>query len=57
VSICEFPLGAGVLRLLERSMDVGVIIDHPGVADVVEVTLRVISITPELFSEDDGVVF
>jgi hypothetical protein len=38
-------------------MAVGVIIDHPGVVDVVEVTLRVISITPELFNEDDGVVF
>ena len=48
-SVCEVPLGAGVLRLLAPGVVVGDIIDHRCVAD------GVISATGELFSEDEGV--
>jgi len=37
-SVCIFPLGAGVLRLLVPGVAVGVIIDRRCVADGVEVT-------------------
>jgi hypothetical protein len=37
-SVCEVPLGAGVLRLLVPGMVVGVIIDRRCVADGVTVT-------------------
>jgi len=50
-SVCEVPLGAGVLRLLELGMAVGVILDRRCVAD------GVISATRELFSEDGRVEF
>jgi hypothetical protein len=56
-SVCEVPPGAGVLRLLIRGMAVGVIINRCCVADGVTVTRRVISATPELFSEYEGVEF
>ena len=36
-SVCMVPLGAGVLRLLVRSVAVGVIIDRCCVADWVDV--------------------
>jgi len=55
-SACEVPLGAGVLRLLVPGVAVGVIIDRRCVADGVELACWVISATPELFSEDEGVV-
>jgi hypothetical protein len=38
-SVCMVPLGAGVLRLLEPGVPVGVINDSGCVADRVEVTL------------------
>jgi hypothetical protein len=38
-------------------MAVGIINDHPCVADGVTVTHSVISATPTLFSEDEGVEF
>jgi hypothetical protein len=38
MSVCEVSSGAGVLRLLEPGMAVGVIIDHGGVADGFTVT-------------------
>jgi len=50
-SVCEVPLGAGVLRLLVPSVAVGVIIDRRCLAD------RVISATRELFSAEEGVEF
>jgi len=50
-SVCEVPLGAGVLRLLVSGVAVGVIIDHHCVAD------GLISAMRELFSEDEGVEF
>jgi len=50
-SVCEVPLGAGVLRLLVPGVAVGVIIDHRCVAD------GVIFATRELFSEDVRVEF
>jgi len=50
-SVCEFPLGAGVLRLLVPSVADGVIIDRRCVAD------GVITATRELFSDDEGVEF
>jgi hypothetical protein len=56
-SVCEVPPGAGVLRVLVPGMGVGVIIDRCCVADGVTVTRCVISATPELFSEDQGVEF
>jgi len=37
-SVCEVPIGAGVLQLLVPSVAVGVIIDHHGIVDGVEVT-------------------
>jgi len=37
-SLCMVPLGAGVLRLLVRSVAVGVIIDRCCVADWLDVT-------------------
>jgi hypothetical protein len=37
-SVCEVPLGTGVLRLLVPGKAVGVIIDRRGVADGVAVT-------------------
>jgi hypothetical protein len=37
-SLCEVPLGAGVLRLLVPGMAVGEIINHRWVADGVTVT-------------------
>ena len=48
-SVCEVPLGAGVLRLLVAGMAVAVIIDRRRVAD------SVISARRELFSEDERV--
>jgi hypothetical protein len=56
-SVSEIPPGAGVLRLFPPGMAVGVIIDSRCVADGVTVTDGVISATPELFSEDEGVEF
>jgi len=50
-SVCEVPLGAGVLYLLVSGVAVGVIIDRHCVAD------GLISATRELFSEDEGVEF
>jgi len=50
-SVCEVPLGAGVLWLLVPGVAVGVIIHRRCVAD------GVISATRELFSEDEGVEF
>jgi len=50
-SVCEVPLGAGVLRLLEPGVAVGVILYCRCVAD------GVISATQELFSEDWRVEF
>ena len=50
-SICEVPLGAGVLRLFVPGTAVGVIITCRCVADLV------ISATRELFSEAEGVEF
>jgi len=50
-SVCEVPLGAGVLRLLVPSEAVGGIIDRRCVVD------GVISATRELFSEDERVEF
>jgi len=50
-SVCEVPLGAGVLRLLGPGVAVGVIIDRGSVAD------WVLSATRELFCEDEGVEF
>jgi len=50
-SVCEVPLGAGVLWLLVPGVAVGVIIDRRCVAD------GVISATLESFSEDEGVEF
>ena len=46
-----------MLQLLVPGVAVGVIIDHRGVVDGVEVKLRMISATRELFSEDEGVEF
>jgi len=48
-SVCEVPLGAGVLRLHVPGVAGGVIIDRRCVAD------GVISATREWFSEDEGV--
>jgi hypothetical protein len=45
-SVCEVPLGAGVLRLLVPYMAVGEIIDRCCVADGVTATRWVISATP-----------
>jgi len=56
-SACEVAPGAGVLPLLVPGIAVGVFIDGRCVADGVEVTRRVISATPDLFSEDEGVEF
>jgi len=50
-SVCEVPLGAGVLRLLVPGVAVGEIFDHHCVED------GVISATLELFKEDEGVQF
>ena len=50
-SVCDVPLGAGVLRLLVSGVAVGEIIDRHCVAD------GVISATRELFSDDEGVEF
>jgi len=50
-SVCEVPLGAGVLQLLVPGVGVGVSIDCRCVAD------GVISDTRELFSKDEGVEF
>jgi len=50
-SVWVVPLGAAVLQLLVPGVAFGVIIDPPCVAD------GVISATPELFSEDEGVEF
>jgi len=50
-SVCEVPLGAGVLRLFVPGTAVGVIITCRCVADLV------ISATRELFSEAEGVEF
>jgi len=56
-SVCEVPPGAGVLWLLVPSMAGVVIIDRRCVAKGVEVTHWVISGTPELFREVEGVEF
>jgi len=50
-SVCEVLLGAGVLRLLEPGVVVGVIGHCHSIAD------GVISAMRELFSEDEGVEF
>jgi len=50
-SVCEVPLGDGVLQQLVPGMAVGVIIDRRCVAD------WVISAMRELFSEDEGVKY
>jgi len=50
-SVCQIPLGAGVLRLLVAGVAVAVLIDHHWVAD------GVISATRELFSQDEWVEF
>jgi hypothetical protein len=56
-SVCEVPPGAGVLRLLVPGMAVGIFIARRRVAEGVTVMRWVISATPELFSEDEGVQF
>jgi len=53
----EVPPGAGVLWLLVPGVAVGVFVDRRCVADGVEVTRWLISVTRELFSEDEGVEF
>jgi hypothetical protein len=53
----EVPPGAGELRLPVPGVAVAVIIDRRCVADGEEVTHRLISVTRELFSEDEGVEF
>jgi len=50
-SVCDVPLGAGVLRLLVPCVAVGVIIDRRCVAG------GVISATREFFSADERVDF
>ena len=50
-SVCEVPLGAGVVRLRVPGVAVGVIIDGRCVMD------RVISAMREFFSKDEGVEF
>ena len=56
-SVCEVPLGAGVLRLLVPGMVFGVIIDCRCAADGVIVTRGSIYATLDMFSEDEGVEF
>jgi len=50
-SVCEVPLGAGVLRLHVPGVAVRIIIDHRCVA------YGVISAKRELFREDEGMEF
>jgi len=50
-SVCQLPLGAGVLRLLVHGVAVGVIIDCCGAAK------GVISAMRAFFSEDEGVEY
>jgi len=56
-SACEVPPSGSVVRLRVPGAVVGVSIDRRWVGDGVEVTRRVLSATPELFSEDEGVEF
>jgi len=56
-SACVVPAGAAAVRLLVPGVAVGVVIDCRCVADWVEVTYRVISATPELYIQDEGVEF
>jgi len=56
-SVCEVPLGAGVLRLVRPGVAVRGPIDRRGVVNWVEVTCSVISAMRELFSEVEGVEF
>ena len=56
-SAYEVPPSAGVLQLLVSGVVVRVFIDRSCVVDRVEVTHSVISATPALFSEDEGVEF
>jgi len=56
-SVCEHPLGAGVLLLLVSGLAVGEYIIHRCVADRVQVPHRVISATREVFSKGEGVEF
>jgi len=53
-SVCVILLVAGVLGLVVPSVEVGVIIDRRCVVDGMEVRRWVISVTRELFSEDEG---
>jgi len=54
-SVCEVPLGAGVLQLLVPGVAAGVFIDRCCVADGEQAMRWVISAMQELFSEDEGV--
>jgi len=56
-SVCEVPPGAGVQQLLVPGVVVWVFIDHHCIADMVEVTRRLISARRELSSEDEGMEF
>ena len=56
-SVCEVPLGVGVLHLLVPGVAVRGIINQRDVAETADVSGGLISGTPELFSEDDGVEF
>jgi len=53
----EVPPGAAVIQLVVTSLGVGVFIHGRGVADGVDVTRCVISVTRELFREDEGMEF
>jgi len=54
-SVCEVPPRVALLRLLVPGIWVGVFIDPCCEVDGVEVMHRVISATPELISEGEGV--